>query len=74
MDPNTPIRDISRRPNVTNSSFCRMEKTDRHARNCKRSGSITLVEEHYEIMHTLSFKEALDSIIIYMKHKGGNLT
>ena len=42
-------------------------------RYCKRFGGITLVDEHYEIKHTLSFQEALDSMITYMKRKGGSL-
>lgn len=42
-------------------------------RYCKRFGAINLVDEHYEIMHTLSFPEALESITIYMQRKGGSL-
>lgn len=37
----------------------------------KRYGGVKLVDEHYGIMHTLSFAEALESLTAYMKRQGG---
>lgn len=34
---------------------------------------IELIEEHYEIMHTLDFKEAVNSLAIYCNRHGGDL-
>lgn len=40
-------------------------------RYVKRYGGICLVDEHYDIMHTLSFTDALESMTMYMKRQGG---
>lgn len=40
-------------------------------RYIKRYGGVRLIDEHYDIMHTLSFTEALDSMTVYMKQQGG---
>ena len=40
-------------------------------RYVKRYGGICLVDEHYDIMHTLSFTDALGSMTMYMKRQGG---
>lgn len=42
-------------------------------RYIKRYGGISLIDEHYNIMHTLSFTEALESLTIYMKRRGGGI-
>ena len=42
-------------------------------RYVKRYGGIELVDEHYEIMHTLSFAEALDMLVNYLKRQGGKI-
>ncbi|MDO4735897.1 MAG: DUF3791 domain-containing protein [Bacteroidia bacterium] len=34
---------------------------------------IAFIEENYGIMHTLDFKEAVDSIAIYCRREGGKL-
>lgn len=44
-----------------------------NVRYVKRYGGIELVDEHYEIMHTLSFAEALDMLVNYLKLQGGKL-
>ena len=40
-------------------------------RYIKRYGGVSMIDEHYEIMHTLSFADALDSMTLYMKRQGG---
>ena len=40
-------------------------------RYVKRYGGICLVDEHYDIMHTLRFIDALESMTMYMKRQGG---
>lgn len=40
-------------------------------RYIKRYGGVRLVDEHYDIMHTLSFADALESMTVYMKRQGG---
>lgn len=37
----------------------------------KRYGGVCLIDEHYDIMHTLSFSDALESMTVYMKRQGG---
>lgn len=40
-------------------------------RYAKRYGGIRLIDEHYDIMHTLSFDDAIDSMTSYMQRQGG---
>ena len=40
-------------------------------RYVKRYGGICLVDEHYDIMHTLRFIDALESMTMYMNAKEG---
>lgn len=40
-------------------------------RYVKRFGGVELVNEHYNIMHTLSFDDALDSLTNYLHRRGG---
>ncbi|MBQ7773897.1 MAG: DUF3791 domain-containing protein [Bacteroidales bacterium] len=42
-------------------------------RYISRFKGIELVEEHYEIMHTLDFSETVSSLAIYCKRQGGEL-
>lgn len=30
-----------------------------------------MIDEYYDIMHTLSFTDALDSMTVYMRRQGG---
>lgn len=34
---------------------------------------IAFIEEHYDIMHTLSFKDAVDGVALYCRKSGGIL-
>ena len=38
-----------------------------------RFNAISLLEQHYNIAHTLSFSEMLDTLSFYCKDHGGNL-
>lgn len=38
-----------------------------------RFNAITLLEQHYNIAHTLSFSEIVDDLSLYCKNHGGNL-
>lgn len=40
-------------------------------RYIKRYGGVQLVDEHYDIMHTLSFNDALDSLTSFLRRQGG---
>ena len=42
-------------------------------RYISRFKGIELIEEHYEIMHTLDFSETVNSLAIYCNRKGGAL-
>lgn len=43
-------------------------------RYIKRFGGVKLVDEHYNIMHTLSFDDAMDSLTNYLKRQGGAIS
>lgn len=48
--------------------------TDRQAANyIERYGALSLLRSHYEIMHTLSFEDNVESIAAYCHRKGGIL-
>ena len=48
--------------------------TDRAAFNYIRlHKGITFIEQNYGIMHTLDFKEAVDSVALYCRKSGGEL-
>lgn len=36
-------------------------------------GGISFIEENYGIIHTLSFREAVDSVALFCKNKGGKI-
>ena len=38
-----------------------------------RFNAISLLEQHYNVAHTLSFSEMLDTLSFYCKDHGGNL-
>lgn len=42
-------------------------------RYVKRYGGVDMVDKHYDIMHTLSFSDAMDMLINYMKRQGGGI-
>lgn len=42
-------------------------------RYIKRYGGVYLIDSQYDIMHTLSFADALESMTIYMKRQGGSI-
>lgn len=43
-------------------------------RYVKRFGGVELVDKHYNIMHTLSFDDALSSLTNYLHRRGGAIT
>ena len=48
--------------------------TDRQAANyIERYGALSLLRSQYEIMHTLSFEDNVESIAAYCHRKGGTL-
>jgi len=42
-------------------------------RYISRYGAIELCDKHYGIMHTLSWRDNIESIATYCRRKGGNL-
>lgn len=42
-------------------------------RYISRHGGIRLIQENYDIMHTLTFADAVDSVATYCKNHGGQL-
>ena len=57
------------------SQFARKsEISEREAYNyLEQYGAIALCEKHYDIMHTLSVEENIDSLAVYCRRKGGSL-
>ncbi len=48
--------------------------TDRQAANyIERYGAMTLLYTHYNVMHTLSFDDNIESIATYCRRNGGAL-
>ena len=48
--------------------------TERQAANyIERYGALSLLHTHYDIMHTLSFDDNIESIAAYCHRKGGSL-
>ncbi len=48
--------------------------TDRQAANyIERYGAMGLLRTHYDIMHTLSFEDNIESLTTYCHRKGGTL-
>jgi len=43
------------------------------ARYMSRYGALELCDKHYGIMHTLSWRDNIESIATYCRRKGGNL-
>ena len=70
------IRDITEYAVLLIRKFAkRFELTDRQAANyIERYGALHLLYSHYDIMHTLSFEDNIESIAAYCHRKGGNLT
>ena len=42
-------------------------------RYVKRYGGVDMVDKHYDIMHTLSFSDAMDMLVNYVKRQGGGI-
>ena len=40
-------------------------------RNIRIHKGIAFIEEHYDIMHTLSFEDAVDGVALYCRKSGG---
>ncbi|MBP5456633.1 MAG: DUF3791 domain-containing protein [Paludibacteraceae bacterium] len=48
--------------------------TDRQAANyIEQYGALALLQSHYDIMHTLSFEDNVESIAAFCNRKGGTL-
>lgn len=59
---------------LVNEFATRFGLTDRQAYNyIRHHKGIYFIEENYGIMHTLDFKEAVDSIATYCRRFGGEL-
>ncbi len=43
------------------------------AKYMSKYGAISLCDKHYGVMHTLSWKDNIESIAAYCKRKGGTL-
>lgn len=39
----------------------------------KQYGGVQMFLEHYDILHTLSFRDMVDGLVAYCKRHGGNL-
>lgn len=39
----------------------------------KQYGGVQMFLEHYDILHTLSFRDMVDGLVAYCKRRGGNL-
>ena len=43
------------------------------ARYMSHYGAIELCDKHYDVMHTLSWRDNIESIVAYCRRKGGQL-
>lgn len=70
-----PIRDITEYAVMLIRKFAkRYALTDRQAANyIEQYGALELLYSHYDIMHTLSFEDNVESIAAYCHRKGGAL-
>ena len=57
------------------AEFARLNKVSevQSYRYLQQYGALTLCEKHYNIMHTLSVEDNLQTLKEYCKRKGGNL-
>lgn len=69
------IRDIFEYIIALVSEFAqKFDLTERQAYNyIRRHKGIPFIEEHYGIIHTLSFEEAVESVAIFCHKTGGKL-
>ncbi len=59
---------------VVNEFAARYSLTERHAyRNIYFYDGISFIEDNYGIIHTLSFNEAVESVALFCKNRGGKL-
>ena len=69
------IRDIAEYIIVMIGEFAKkFNLTENQAfRYLKFHQGISFLQDHYEIIHTLDFKEALESVTLYCRNSGGKL-
>lgn len=69
------IRDIAEYIIVMIGEFAKkFNLTENQAfRYLKFHHGISFLQDHYEIIHTLDFKEALESVTLYCRNSGGKL-
>ena len=59
---------------LVNEFATRFELTEKQAyRYISMYKGVVFVEQNYGIIHTLDFKEAVDSVALYCRKKGGKL-
>ncbi len=59
---------------VVNDFAARYNLTEKQAyRYLNFHDGISFIEENYGVIHTLSFQEALESVALFCKNKGGKL-
>lgn len=59
---------------LVNEFANRFDMSDRQAFNYIRHyHGVAFIEQNYGIMHTLDFKEAVDSVVNYCRRSGGDL-
>ena len=59
---------------LVNEFAKRFDLTEKQAyRYISMYKGVTFVEQNYGIIHTLDFKEAVDSVALYCRKKGGKL-
>ena len=72
---NYPLRDILEYiVALVNEFAMRYRLSDKQAYNyIRHHDGIGFIENNYGIMHTLDFKEAVESVATYCRRKGGEL-
>lgn len=71
--PENPLRNMAEYMLSIISHFaeCKGLNEQQAYRYMKRYGGIKLINDYYRIMHTLSFKDAIDAMTSYMHRQGG---
>lgn len=60
---------------VVNEFAARFNLTEQQAyRYINFHNGISFIEENYGIIHTLSFREVIDSVAMFCKNRGGKLS
>lgn len=70
-----PVRDIIEYIIALVNEFAtKFGLSDRQAYNyIRRHNGISFIEQNYGIIHTLDFKEAVDSVALFCRKSGGRL-